>query len=388
MRSRSSVVFISFAFAVLFAGCGVAGESLISPVPAERGGADLGLGPGVRALTSGPGDKGSPVLSPSGERLAFVMDGYVMEKDLATGTSVRRTTRDFGADTVDWSNSGDGLVISSISEADGGFSFYRTSGGDRDLNVQPIFEGALAVEDIPGETDLLVAFEGEAESSLARLQKNGEPDRLFTRTVDGDVTGISLSPSGEQAAISVRQEESYAIFILDLQKGTVREAVRTATGKEILGYPQWTRNGIYYIAGEGEASGKTPVYDLYRLLEDTPADAEIVSEVGEDFVSSSIRVSPDGGRLAVLGRRSLNSPANLYILDLESGDLQTATSNENLSIKTGPKDLSWSTDGESVLLVAQAVPDDVAIRPASAERITADFNNIYEVPVGDLAEEQ
>ncbi|MDQ3387828.1 MAG: hypothetical protein M3475_09590, partial [Actinomycetota bacterium] len=123
-------------------------------------------------------------------------------------------------------------------------------------------------------------------------------------------------------------------------------------------------------------------------LEDTPADAEIVSEAGEDFVSSSIRVSPDGGRLAVLGRRSLNSPANLYILDLESGDLQTATSNENLSIKTGPKDLSWSTDGESVLLVAQAMPDDVAIRPASAERITADFNNIYEVPVGDLAEEQ
>ncbi|MDQ3387829.1 MAG: hypothetical protein M3475_09595, partial [Actinomycetota bacterium] len=170
---------------MLFAGCGVADESLISPVPAERGGADLGLGPGVRALTSGPGDKGSPVLSPSGERLAFVMDGYVMEKDLATGTSVRRTTRDFGAAAVDWNNSGDGLVISSISEADGGFSFYRTSDDDRDLNVQPVFEGALAVEDIPGETDLLVAFEGEAESSLARLQKNGEPDRLFTRTVDG-----------------------------------------------------------------------------------------------------------------------------------------------------------------------------------------------------------
>lgn len=388
MRSRSPVIFISFVFAVLLAGCGVAGEDLISPVPAERGGADLGLGPGVRALTSGPGDKGSPVLSPSGERLAFVMDGYVVEKDLATGASERQTTRDFGAADVDWSNSGDGLTISSISEEDEGFSFYRTSGDDRDLNVQPVFEGALSVEDIPGETDLLVAFEDGAESGLALLQKSGEPDRLFTRTIDGDVTGISLSPNGEQAAISVRQEESFVIFVLDLQEGTVREAVRTATGKEILGSPQWARDGIYYIAGEGEAAGKTPVYNLYRLLQNTPADAEVASGVGEDFVSSNIRVSPDGGRLAVLGRRSLNSPANLYILDLESGDLKTATSNESMFIETGPEDLSWSADGDSILLVARAALDDIEIRSASAERITADFHNIYEVPVGKLVEDQ
>lgn len=328
------------------------------------------------------------MLSPSGERLAFVMDGYVVEKDLATGASERQTTRDFGAADVDWSNSGDGLTISSISEEDEGFSFYRTSGDDRDLNVQPVFEGALSVEDIPGETDLLVAFEDGAESSLALLQKSGEPDRLFTRTIDGDVTGISLSPNGEQAAISVRQEESFVIFVLDLQEGTVREAVRTATGKEILGTPQWARDGIYYIAGEGEAAGKTPVYNLYRLLQDTPADAEVVSGVGEDFVSSNIRVSPDDGRLAVLGRRSLNSPANLYILDLESGDLKTATSNESMFIETGPEDLSWSADGDSILLVARAALDDIEIRSASAERITADFHNIYEVPVGKLVEDQ
>ncbi len=388
MHSRSSVVFIGFFFTVLFAGCGVTGDGLISPIPAQRGGADLGLGSGVQALTSGPGDKVSPVLSPSGERLAFIVDGYVMEKNLATGTSERRTTRDFGAAAVDWSNSGDELAVSSISEADEGFSFYRTSGGGRDLNVQPIFDGALSAENIPGETDLLVAFEGGEESSLAKLQRNGEPDRIFTRTVDGDVTGISLSQSGEQAAISVRQEESFAIFILDLQRGTVREAMRTATGKEILGSPQWTSDGIYYIAGEGEESGKTPVYDLYRLPEETPADAEIVSGVGEDFVSSNIRVSPDGGRLAVLGRRSLNSPTNLYVLDLESGNLQTATSNESMLIEAGPEDLSWSADGDSILLVARAALDDIAIRSASAERITAEFHNIYEVPVGELAEDQ
>ncbi|MEJ7820017.1 MAG: hypothetical protein WKF44_06910, partial [Rubrobacteraceae bacterium] len=99
-----------------------------------------------------------------------------------------------------------------------------------------------------------------------------------------------------------------------------------------------------------------------------------------------IRVSPEGDRLAVLGRRSLNSPANLYVLDLENGDLQTATSNENMEIKTGPGDLAWSTGGQSVVLVARAMSTEIEVQATPADKITADFYNVYEVPVEDLGD--
>ncbi len=131
--------------------------------------------------------------------------------------------------------------------------------------------------------------------------------------------------------------------------------------------------------------GATPLYDLFLIPSDsgrpTPAPG-----VGEDFVASSIRVSPDGERLAVIGRLNPNSPHNLYVLDLEAKDLEDVTINEDMEIKTGPDDLAWSPDGESVAIIARgALSEEPSVRADPANALLEDFYNLYEVPVEGAA---
>jgi dipeptidyl aminopeptidase/acylaminoacyl peptidase len=109
--------------------------------------------------------------------------------------------------------------------------------------------------------------------------------------------------------------------------------------------------------------------------------------VGEDFVASSIRVSPDGARLAVVGRLNPNSPTNLYVLNLETEGLEDVTINEEMEIKTGPDDLAWAPDGESVAIVARgALSEGPSVHAAPKDALLEDFYNLYEVPVGGAAE--
>lgn len=404
MRSsllRSALV-VSLLMATL-AACGGSADILMDPAPTQRDRADLGLGPGVRALTGGPGDKSSPRLDDSGERLTYVMDGYVVEKNLRNGLVRRRTTKDFGAREVFWAASGEGQIVLSpekpveagslTGESLAPSNLYRTLPEQNRLSVDPISTNVLTAARVPGSDDILAAFDNDAQSKLARLGDGGEVNRFYSEPVDGVVTGISLSGSGERALLTVRESNATVLYSFGLKNGTVREVVRVKDGdedgEELLGVARKTRNGTYYVAGESTEADDTLVYDLYRLPRGTGREEppEIVSDIGEDFIPSSVQTSPDGERLAVLGRRSLNSPANLYVLDLATGDLQTATSNENLEIKSGSDDLSWSADGESVVIVARAAPSEIKIRPAPADALTADFYNVYEVPVGSSGED-
>ena len=92
--------------------------------------------------------------------------------------------------------------------------------------------------------------------------------------------------------------------------------------------------------------------------------------VGEDFVAASIRVSPDGERLAVIGRLNPKSPTNLYVLDPLAENLEAVTTNEDMEIKTGPDDLAWSPGGESVAIVARGTPStEPEVRAAPAARL-------------------
>jgi TolB protein len=105
--------------------------------------------------------------------------------------------------------------------------------------------------------------------------------------------------------------------------------------------------------------------------------------VGENFVAASIRVSPDGERLAIIGRLNPQAPTNLYVLDPLAEDLTAVTTNEDMEIKTGPDDLAWSPGGESVVVVARGAPStEPEVHAAPAVRLLEDFYNLYEIPVG------
>jgi Tol biopolymer transport system component len=104
--------------------------------------------------------------------------------------------------------------------------------------------------------------------------------------------------------------------------------------------------------------------------------------MGEGFLPAGICASPEGDRLAVVGRRSPDSPTNLYVLDLVSGTLETATANEDMEIKTNPRDLTWSPDGTYVVLVARGVLSGPETYNAPAASLSSAFYNLYRVPVG------
>jgi WD40 repeat protein len=363
-------------------------ETSIPPLSAAGERVDPGLGPEAQPLSSGPGYKGSPSWSPHGGRVAFTVDGYVMDKPVGTGEARRWTTRDFVAEDAEWTSEDSLAILGAVSAGKPSNSVYRARSGEESLGVREVAKEVLAMSRGPGGEGLIVAFQiGSGESELALLRDYGAVDRIYTSTVVGRVTGLSLSPDGRSAALAVRTAgNTFELHTFDLRAGVHRRIAMLDEGLEIFGAPQWTKKGICYVVGKESASvggGTAPLYDLYSI---TPGSGgpEPTPGVGEDFVASSIRVSPDGGRLAVIGRLNPNAPVNLYVLDLAAQDLEAVTTNEDMQIKTGPDDLAWSPGGDSVAIVARgALSDEPRVRAAPKRALLEDFYNLYEIPVGD-----
>jgi Tol biopolymer transport system component len=394
MRYRRGTVLLLAA--VVLVGCMSADqEASIPPLSAVGGHADPGLGPGTHPLSSGPGYKGSPSWSPHGDRIAFTVDGYVVDKPTKAGGVRRWTTKDFVAEDVEWI-SGSSLAIfgsssNSVPASDEATrSVYRARSQQGSLEVEEVATEVLATSPGPeGEGSIVVLETGPEESSLELMQDNGMLSQLHTIPIDGRVTGLSLSPDGRKVVMAVRppgDREPSELRVLDLWEGVHRRIVRLRQDLGILGAPQWTTRGICYVAARRETSGgrgTTLLYDLYLVPPDSDTP-ERTPGVGEDFVASSIRVSPDGKRLALIGRLNPSSPINLYVLDLASESLEALTSNEEMEIKTGPDDLAWSPDGESVAIVARgALSEEPRVRAAPADTLLEDFYNLYEVPVDE-----
>ena len=367
-------------------------EASIEPLPAA-GRSDPGLGPGNLSLSSGPGYKGSPSWSPRGDRIAFTVDGYVVDKPVRAGTVRRWTTRDFVAEKAEWTGGGLAILAAASREGAPG-KLYGARADEGSLGVEEVAAEVLAMGLGPEGAGLAVAREtGPGESELAPVV-GGRVGRPYAEVSGGLISSFSFSPDGRRAVVAVRQPGhmvSHELRVFDLRENTV-STVKLEGGLGVFGAPQWTDRGIYYVAGEKEASGEraggeesTGLYGLYRVPY-RPGDGarpERAPGVGEDFVAASARVSPDGKRLAVIGRLNPESPTNLYVQDVAAEDLEAATANEDMEIKTGPEDLAWSPDGGSVAIVARGAPsEEPAVLDGPADALLEDFYNLYEVPVG------
>ena len=393
-------VLLLVATAFVATGCRQAGgEVSIPPLPAAAGRVAAGLGPETKPLSFGPGYKGSPSWSPGGDRIAFTVDGYVVDKAPESDDLRRWTTRDFAAEDAEWV-SGDGLTMlgtvpgstpAGAAEA-GSRSVYWARAAEGSFDLKKVATGVLAMSPEPsGKGGLIFAVGGGPyESMLVLTRSSGKVDRVYEEAVPGRVTAISSSPDGRKLVLAVRppgDQETSELGLFDLRGGEYRRITRLERDLEVLGTPQWTRHGLYFVAGKDEPSGGTAApYDLYR----TPAGPgvpEPAPGVGEDFVAASVRVSPEGERLAVIGRLNPKSPANLYVLDLLAEQLGAVTTNEDMEIKTGPDDLAWSPDGESVVIVARGIPStEPEVRDDPVQDVLEDFYNLYEISVEAKAE--
>ena len=370
------------------------GEAYIPPLPAAAGRVDAGLGPEIKPLSFGPGYKGSPSWSPGGDRIAFTVDGYVVDKAPESDDLRRWTTRDFAAEDAEWV-SGDGLTMlgtvpgstpaGAVEVGSGSIYWARAAEGSFDL--KKVATGVLAMSPEPsGNGGLIFAVSGGPyESRLVLTRGSGKVDRIYEEAVSGRVTAISSSPDGRELVLAVRppgDRETSELGLFDLRGGGYRRITRLERDLEVLGTPQWTRYGLYFVAGKDEPSGGTVApYDLYRAPAG-PGVPQPAPGVGKDFVAASVRASPEGERLAVIGRLNPESPANLYVLDPRAEQLGAVTTNEDMEIKTGPDDLAWSPDGESVAIVARGVPStEPEVHDAPVQDLLEDFYNLYEIPV-------
>ena len=317
------------------------------------------------------------------------MDGYVVDGPTTSGASRRWTTRDFVAKDAEWTSNGTLTILGAASSGrNAPSSLYEASAGKNPLQLKRIARGILAMSQGPGGEGLVYAYVGGPRESGLALMRDGVIHRLFADHVEGRVAALSLSPDGREAVLAVRppgDAEVSELRIFDTRTGEGREITRLGGKQEILGAPQWTKQGLYFVAGKEKAStdadGTDPLYDLYRAPT-AGGEPEPAPGVGEDFVAASIRVSPDGERLAVIGRLNPKAPANVYVLDLRTEDLKTVTTNEDMEIKTGPDDLAWSPGGKSVAIVARGTPStEPEVRAAPASSLLKDFYNLYEIPV-------
>ncbi len=356
---------------------------------------DPGLGPGTKPLSFGPGYKGSPSWSPGEDRIAFTVDGYVVDKAPESDDLRRWTTRDFAAEDAEWI-SDDGLTM--LGAAPGSVppsgaeempkSVYRGRDAGGSFELDKVATGVLAMTPKPaGKGGLILAVgSGPYESRLVVTRVSGEVDRVYGAVVGGRVTSMSSSSDGRTLVLAVcppGDRETSELGVFDLRGGEYRRITRLERDQEILGTPQWTRHGVYFVAGKDEPAGGTAApYDLYRAPGAGSGAPEPAPGVGKDFIAASVRVSPEGRRLAVIGRLNPRSPVNLYVLDLLAENLEAVTTNENMEIKTGPDDLEWSPGGESVAIVARGIPStEPEVRAAQAQDLLEDFYNLYEIPV-------
>jgi Tol biopolymer transport system component len=373
-------------------------ETSIPPLSAVGGRA--GLGPGTHALSSGPGYKSSPSWSPGGDRIAFTVDGYATDKPVNASDVRRWTMEDFVAQDAEWISESSLAIFGLASGSAAGppvgtpeesRSVYRVHTQEGSPDVDEIATGILAMCPGPEGEGLIVVLEtGSYKGRAALLDDRGMVDRFYTRSIEGRVTGISLSPDGRRVVLAARPPgdiKPSELHVLDLREGTYRRIARLERGLEIIGVPQWTKRGIFYVAGREEVTGverATPLYDLFLIPSGsgrpTPAPG-----VGEDFVAAGIRVSPDGERLAVIGRLNPNSSTDLYVLDLETRGLEDVTSSEDMEIKTGPDDLAWSPDGKSIAIIARGeLSEQPIVRAVPKGELLEDFYNLYEIPVEEV----
>ena len=420
VKELAAALTLAFVAVLAPTGCGLLSEDtqevvVIPPTPVGLT-AGFSLGSGVRTLSFGPGNKSSPRVSPSGDRVAFILDGYVVEKPLYTQDFRRRTASDFGAESAEWLPDGSLAISTSKSETKNrgaettpALSSLFVAPADDSSNIRKFDERIGATGAAPGSQAVFAAVvtssttESPEEPLRSRpllLWGSEEPTKVYLENIEGYVTGLSVSPDGSQLVLAVRRDEMgsqysedqgtsrYEIQVYRFSEGQASRVASLPEGMEVLGAPQWTSKGVYFVASksdtaEVEHNRDTTSYALYRVPEGSDMP-EPVRSVGEGFVASNISVSPDGDRLAVVGRRNPGSPTNLYVLDLASDTLGVATANQNMEIKTNPRDLAWFPNGRSVVLVARGAFSGPEVYDGPAKSLSSAFYNLYEVPVENL----
>ncbi len=211
-----------------------------------------------------------------------------------------------------------------------------------DGRVLALAKGVYATESAPAATRLLLVEVGQlGEVSLTRMEGDG--------VVMAETAGApSWSPDGRFLAFSAAEgDQPRRIWRISRAGGSVTQLTSEPAGPHL--YPSWSpvdADRLALVSGSGELADELWVVSLSGAQPARELLGGRLRAVGRP------RWSPDAARLAFHGLES--SPGDpgyerreIYVLDLESGELQRITDNQAEDAHP-----AWSPDGRQLVFVS------------------------------------
>ena len=330
---------------------------------------------GFELISTFAGSHRWPAFSPDGRMVAFVSDAggtpQVWIKNLATGDPIQITFGDVPAVRPRWSGQGDRIIYS---RRGGGIWSVSPLGGEPrqivkdgwNADVSP--DGRQLVFERAGQI-LIAGTDGVGASQVPRL-----PLRLIEHYGDSWPT---FSPDGKSIAVFLGEQGRYGDYWIIPSDGN--QPRRVTSDLQEGGAPAWTPDGKALVV----ASARSGSVNLWRvpvaggppeaLTTGTGEDLDpVVSSNGRTLLFANVkrtwilvvqdvhsgtrrtllekrtplafpRYSPDGGRIALMGRNS-RGEMQLFVMDADDSNL-TAVTDGGREINIMPQ---WSGDGETL----------------------------------------
>jgi Tol biopolymer transport system component len=339
-----------------------------------RSGQDANVA-GLELISTFAGSHRWPSLSPDGRMVAFVSDAggtpQVWIKNVATGDPVQITFGEVPAVRPRWSAQGDRIVYS---RSGGGIWSVPPLGGEpRQIvkdgwNADVSSDGRRLVFERAGQI-FIAGADGAGVSQLPRF-----PRRLIEHYGDSWPT---FSPDGTSIAVFLGEQGRYGDYWIVPADGN--EPRRITSDLHEGGAPTWTPDGESLVV----SSARSGSVNLWRVpIAGGPPEAlttgpgedidPVVSHDGRTLLFANVkrtwalvlqdmrggtrrtllekrtplaypRYSPDGGRIALMGRNS-RGEMHLFVMDADGSNFTAVTD--------GPGELNimpqWSGDGEAL----------------------------------------
>lgn len=273
---------------------------------------------------------GAPAWSKDGERIAFdvffkfrgqdYVDIYTIAAD---GSDIRRLTRlqDFNSAPT-WSpdgkqiiyfNNTNGKADITIMDSNGGSPQKLTSG--KQQNMQPSFSP-------DGKKIIFNSNRAGGDFEIYVMDADGKNVKRLTDTKvwNGDAV---FSPDGTSIAFtSYRDNRRPNIYIMDADGKNVRRL--TANGARNWS-PSWTPDGKTIVY----ATDVDRDFNIYRMDAVDGGNPQALTTDRTDEGRGGVSVSPDGTKIAFSSNRSHNGFNDLYVMDMDGGNITRLTDLKN-----------------------------------------------------------
>jgi serine/threonine-protein kinase len=187
--------------------------------------------------------------------------------------------------------------------------------------------------------DGLLAYVGGSDAlrefPIVWTDRQGQTQSLLdTRGVYG---GPMLSQSGDRLAVCIPRGDDWDVWVYDIERGVF---TRLTFGAGYDADVVWSPDGREIAFTSDREDG---VATIFRTRSDGSGEAVRVLEPGRVHFPSPLSWHPDGRRLLVVASKADGAPQELWLLDVESGEIEPFVSSERVATEG-----SFSPDGRWV----------------------------------------